>query len=120
MRKLADSHRILEFIRAVGLEAESPTELYLTGGATAVLLGWRATTIDVDIRFFPESDRLYRAIPPLKEKLEINIELASPADFIASIMGVGIRASFLFIIAASLWLLPEEPHLFRVFRVCIL
>ncbi len=94
MRKLADSQRIIEFIRALGLEADSPTELYLTGGATAVLLGWRATTIDVDIRFFPESDRLYRAIPSLKERLEINVELASPADFIPELPGWKKRSLF--------------------------
>ncbi len=94
MRKLADSQRILKFIRALGLEAESPVELYLTGGATAVLLGWRPTTIDVDIRFFPESDRLYRAIPYLKEKLEINVELASPADFIPELPGWKQRSIF--------------------------
>ena len=69
-------------MRALGAEAEIPAQVYFTGGATAVLLGWRATTIDVDIRMFPESDRLYRAIPALKESLEINVELASPADFI--------------------------------------
>ncbi len=94
MRKLADSQRILRFIRALGLEAEIPVELYLTGGATAVLIGWRPTTIDVDIRFLPESDRLYRAIPSLKEKLEINVELASPADFIPELPGWKQRSIF--------------------------
>ncbi len=93
-QKLADSQRILEFIRALGLEAESPADLYLTGGATAVLLGWRATTIDVDIRFFPESDRLFQAIPSLKEKLGINVELASPADFIPEVPGWKQRSIF--------------------------
>lgn len=69
-------------MHSLGAEAEIQARVYFTGGATAVLLGWRATTIDVDIRVFPESDRLYRAIPALKDSLEINVELASPADFI--------------------------------------
>ena len=56
--------------------------VYFTGGATAVLLGWRASTIDVDIRIVPEDDSLFRAIPHLKEELEINVELASPDQFI--------------------------------------
>lgn len=30
----------------------------------------------------PEQDALLRAIPALKERLEINVELASPVDFI--------------------------------------
>lgn len=81
-------------MRALGAEAEIPARIYFTGGATAVLLGWRATTIDVDIRMFPESDRLYRAIPALKESLEINVELASPADFIPELPGWEERSLF--------------------------
>lgn len=81
-------------MRALGAEAETPARLYFTGGATAVLLGWRATTIDVDIRILPESDRLYRAIPALKESLEINVELASPADFIPELSGWEERSLF--------------------------
>jgi hypothetical protein len=56
--------------------------LYLTGGATAVLYGWRESTIDVDIRLVPERDELLRAIPAIKESLHINVELAAPIDFI--------------------------------------
>jgi len=69
-------------MRHLGLAADVDTRVYFTGGATAVLLGWRRTTIDVDIRIVPENDRLLRAIPMLKEQLRINVELASPADFI--------------------------------------
>jgi hypothetical protein len=87
MRQLAHADRIRQFMRALGAEADQATRLYFTGGATAVLLGWRATTIDVDIRLFPESDRLLRAIPKLKEQLHLNIELACPADFIPELPG---------------------------------
>jgi hypothetical protein len=82
MREVADRDRIQRFMRALGAEAESPTRVYFTGGATAVLLGWRGSTIDVDIRMEPEADRLFRAIPRIKESLHLNIELASPIDFI--------------------------------------
>jgi len=54
----------------------------LTGGATAVLLGWRPTTVDVDLKLVPEQDAILRAISRLKDKLSINVELASPGDFI--------------------------------------
>jgi hypothetical protein len=81
-------------MHALGAEAEIQARVYFTGGATAVLLGWRATTIDVDIRVFPESDRLYRAIPALKDSLEINVELASPADFIPELHGWEERSIF--------------------------
>jgi hypothetical protein len=81
-------------MRALGAEADVPARVYFTGGATAVLLGWRATTIDVDIRVLPESDRVYRAIPALKDSLEINVELASPADFIPELPGWEERCIF--------------------------
>lgn len=32
----------------------SGTRMYLTGGATAVLEGWRASTVDIDVRFDPD------------------------------------------------------------------
>lgn len=82
MRELADAERIRRFLAALGHEADKDGAAYLTGGATAVLLGWRATTIDVDILLVPENDRLLRAIPRLKDELRLNVELASPADFI--------------------------------------
>ena len=46
------------------------------------MFGWRPTTNDIDIRLDPESDRVLREIEPLKNKLGINVEKASPADFI--------------------------------------
>ena len=82
MRELADAERIGRFMRALGAEADSEGAAYLTGGATAVLHGWRATTIDVDVKLVPESDRLLRALPQIKDELSINVELVSPADFI--------------------------------------
>ncbi len=87
MRQLTDRDRIYRLMRALGAETDQATRLYFTGGATAVLLGWRATTIDVDIRIFPESDPLLRAIPHLKDELQMNIELACPADFIPPLPG---------------------------------
>jgi hypothetical protein len=82
MRDVADAARIQHFMRALGAEADVPARVYFTGGATAVLLGWRASTIDVDIKMVPETDRLFRAIPQIKESLHLNVELASPADFV--------------------------------------
>jgi hypothetical protein len=67
---------------ALGRAADTDGACYLTGGATAVLVGWRRSTIDVDIRLVPETEALLRAIQGLKNELRINVELASPADFI--------------------------------------
>lgn len=47
-----------------------------------MLNGWRHSTIDVDIKIVPDVDRVFRAIPGIKERLQINVELASPDDFI--------------------------------------
>src|SRR5207253_2414492 len=47
-----------------------------------ILLGWRETTIDVDLKFDPEPGGVFDAIPALKRELSINVELASPSDFI--------------------------------------
>ena len=87
MRRLADAERIRAFMDAVGHAAKKEIRLYFTGGATAVLNGWRSSTIDVDILMIPEDDQVFRSLPELKESLELNIELASPADFIPEVPG---------------------------------
>lgn len=95
MRRLADLERIRALLHAFAKEADRETHVYVTGGATAVLLGWRPTTIDVDVKIVPESDRILRAVPTLKEGLEINVELASPSDFIPEIPGWEERSRFI-------------------------
>ena len=67
---------------ALGDAATSNVRVYLVGGTTAVLVGWRASTVDVDLVIRPEDDTMLRAIQTLKNTLSINVELASPADFI--------------------------------------
>jgi len=82
MRELADSARIEQFMRELGRAVRVDGHVYLTGGATAVLYGWRDTTIDVDIKLIPDHDEILREIPRLKEALSLNVELAAPSDFI--------------------------------------
>lgn len=67
MRELATIAAIDRFFRALGAAASKPSRIYVTGGVTAVLLGFRASTLDVDLKMVPESDDLLRAIPRLKE-----------------------------------------------------
>lgn len=67
---------------ALARHATSEVDVFLVGGTSAVLIGWRATTIDVDLVMRPESDAMMRAIPMLKEQLQLNVELASPDLFI--------------------------------------
>ena len=88
MRPNADDERIRAFLSALGRAADKPVRVYLVGGATAVLEGWRRSTIDVDLRIEPDTDdALLRRLTALKEELDINIELASPPDFIPELPG---------------------------------
>jgi hypothetical protein len=94
VRQPVDRERIEAFVRALGREARRDTKLYLTGGATAVLHGWRAATLDIDVRFEPEADELLLAIARLKDELDLNVELASPPDFIPELPGWRERSPF--------------------------
>jgi len=96
MRPPVDGARIRALARELGSLANAPVRLYLTGGSTAVIEGWRESTVDVDLRFEPEADELMRALPALKDRLQINIELASPPDFIPELPGWRERSPLLF------------------------
>ncbi len=94
MRERVDRARLRAFMRALSEATRLPLQVYLVGGATAVLEGWRDSTIDVDLRFGDDSDAILRAIPAIKERLNLNIELASPADFIPVKVGWEERSPF--------------------------
>ncbi len=74
-------------MKRLSAAAVPPARVYFTGGVSALLIGWRESTIDIDIKLVPEHDALFRALPELKEQLEMNIELASPDQFIPAIEG---------------------------------
>ena len=96
MRAPVDEGGIRELARRFGRVARVRVRVYLTGGATAVLEGWRESTVDVDLLFEPDSDELLREIPTLKESLGLNIELVSPPDFIPELPGWRDRSPLLF------------------------
>ena len=95
MRVESDRARIEEFMRALGSRVRSPGRIYLAGGATAVLHGWRSMTIDVDLKPDPEPDGLFEAIAALKDELDLNTKLASPDEFIPAIPGWRERSLFI-------------------------
>ena len=74
-------------MRELGRRSTGPGTIYLTGGATALLLGIREQTIDIDIKLDPEPAGAFQAIAHLKDELEINVELASPDQFIPPLPG---------------------------------
>ena len=95
MRRPLDEKRVRRFLHELALASDGEARVYLTGGATAVLYGWRSSTIDVDLKIVPENDAILRAIPRLKEEMELNVELASPDDFIPELPGWQERSPFI-------------------------
>ena len=95
MRQKVSADRLEKFMKAVGRAGKKNARVYFVGGATAVLFGWRETTIDVDVKIVPESDEILRALPVLKEDLQLNVELASPDDFIPPLPGWEERSTYI-------------------------
>ena len=95
MRGLVDRERLGRLMSAMGRAARAPAVVYFTGGVSAVLMDWRSSTIDVDMKIEPDRDEVMRALPGLKEELQVNIELASPGDFIPELAGWRDRSPFI-------------------------
>lgn len=95
MRQQVTHQRLSKFMEALGRATAAPARVYLVGGATAVLLGWRDSTIDIDLKILPENDEILRSLPRLKESLQLNVELASPDDFIPELPGWQERSRFI-------------------------
>jgi hypothetical protein len=95
MRGEADRTKILRFMRELGSRVTGPGCIYLTGGGTAVLEGWRDMTVDVDLKALPEPAGLFEAIAVIKDLVDVNVELAAPDDFIPSVPGWRERSRFI-------------------------
>lgn len=80
MRAVADRPRIERVMQSFARAAQGETTVYLVGGTTAVLLGWRESTIDVDFVVRPEDDALMRALPSMKEAGEYEDAEAPPSS----------------------------------------
>ena len=88
MRRAATTaKKVRQLLRRLGEEARGPGRIYLVGGASAVLIGWRETTVDVDLKLAPEPPGVFEAIARAKEALDMNVELAAPDDFIPPVPG---------------------------------
>ena len=51
MREITDKNKIDAFMRELGRRAKTECRVYFTGGVTAVLEGWRDSTVDIDLKF---------------------------------------------------------------------
>jgi hypothetical protein len=72
---------------------DAPSSVYLVGGATAVLLGWRESSIDADLD--ATSDAIFRDVQAIKDRLRLNIERARPEDFVPALAGSAERHVFI-------------------------
>jgi hypothetical protein len=95
MRATANRERLDRLMKALGESVLKEGRVYLTGGASALLYGWREMTIDVDLKADPEPEGFFEAIAILKDRLDINIELASPDMFIPVLPGWEKRSLFI-------------------------
>lgn len=86
MRQPTDRARLERFLRELGRRVRRPVRLYLVGGSVLIALGLRAATLDIDYVATADDplalDDLERAIRELKRVLDINVEPASPGDFL--------------------------------------
>jgi hypothetical protein len=95
VREAVDLSRLQVFLKKLSLSAREPVRLYLTGGASQLVRGLRESTIDVDLTFEPESDDVLRSMVALKERLNLNVELVSPAHFVPALPGWRERCQFI-------------------------
>src|SRR5688572_12784934 len=82
MRRKVTVATLKQFMQEFAAAAKGPGNVYFTGGATALLLGFRDQTLDIDLKLNPEPAGAFEAIAILKNRLNLNVELASPDDFI--------------------------------------
>jgi len=95
MRPNVDPQKIERLMQVLGREAQGSGGIYFAGGASALLIGWRSSTVDIDIRLDPEPPGIFQAIAKIKQELNINIELASPQDFLPPLPGWRDRSIFI-------------------------
>jgi hypothetical protein len=86
-RATVDTPRLRSFLKELSRAAKTPTRVYLTGGASQLLRGLRDSTVGIDLTFEPESDELFRSMAGLKETLNVNVEIVSPAHFVPALPG---------------------------------
>jgi hypothetical protein len=85
MRPPIDRLRVHYFLVKLGMEFRHPARLYLVGGTTLVYEGLREQSLDIDISYEVADEHegeFAQVIRRLKDELQINVEQASPGDFI--------------------------------------
>lgn len=85
MRDDVTHERLLALMREIARTAPrgKAYRVYLVGGGTAVLVGWRSTSIDADL--FAPDESVFRDVQGIKERLNLNIEFARPEHFVPAL-----------------------------------
>lgn len=97
MRPPIDRLRVHYFLVKLGIAFKHAARLYLVGGTTLVYEGLREQSLDIDIAYEVENKfeaEFANTIRLLKDELQINVEQASPGDFIPLPAGWKERAKF--------------------------
>ncbi len=91
MRRELTSEALQGLMREIARRAPGGRSyrVFLVGGGTAVLAGWRSSTIDADLH--ADDEAVFRDIQDIKERLQVNVELARLGDFVPALAGTEAR-----------------------------
>ena len=98
LRQAVNRERINDFLRQVGERYHKPARLYLVGGTSVVFEGYRQQTLDVDLVIEVSAGNhgdLIRVLQEIRLLLDVNVEEASPGDFIPLPAGFAERHIFI-------------------------
>jgi hypothetical protein len=98
LRPPVDAGRIAAFLTALGRRYHGRGRILLVGGTSLVLEGFREQTLYIDLTFeLPDGQHgaFIEAVQQLKHEMQINVEEASPAEFIPLPSGSDERARYI-------------------------
>jgi len=95
MREEITKESLVSLMKELAMEAprRGAYRVYFVGGGTAVSLGWRQSSVHVDL--YSDQDVIFRNIQKIKERLNINIEFARPEDFVPPLKRTADRHVFI-------------------------
>jgi hypothetical protein len=95
MRASVGQQEIERFLIELGRTGK-PGRLYLCGGSALIHRGIQhRQTLDIDLQISPDPADLISDIERLKNKLNVNVEIASPGDFMPLPDGWEVRSQFI-------------------------
>ncbi len=84
-RRDATRAEITAFLRELGRRFKGSGSLFLVGGSMLVYQGYRPRTVDIDYRIeltSGDDGEFIQALRATQRVIDLNVEAASPADFI--------------------------------------